>query len=75
MNDVTQGCNVNDERENRLDGRKLLHFSATEIADAKHNLASNGLWYTTEQVLKHLNSLASADGLHSSPSSAIHDLF
>ena len=34
------------------------NFSPEEIAEAKRRLASSGPWYTTEQVLGNLQSLA-----------------
>ena len=47
---------VRDEQGNRL-GYVARGFSAAEIAEARRILASNGPWYTTQQVLDHLRSL------------------
>ena len=47
---------VRDRQGNRL-GYVARSFSAEEIAEGKRRLASGGPWYTTEQVLDHLQSL------------------
>lgn len=47
---------VRDRDGNRL-GYVARGFSAEEIAEAQRHFASNGPWYTTQQVLDHLRSL------------------
>ncbi|MEX2092514.1 MAG: hypothetical protein WD971_07540 [Pirellulales bacterium] len=43
--------------QGRLVGYVSRSPSSQEIADAKRRLASAGPWYTTQQVLSHLQSL------------------
>lgn len=48
-----------DEQGNHL-GYVATGFSREEIAQAERRAGSAGPWYTTEEVLKHLESMESA---------------
>ena len=53
---ATDGVQFRDAEGNLL-GYIARPFTSERIADAKRRAESDGPWYTTEQVLKHLASL------------------
>jgi len=48
------------DREGRHLGYVTSDFSPEEIAEAERRAGSSGPWYTTQEVLKHLESLEPA---------------
>ena len=59
LSSTNEGVELVDQQGRHL-GYVALGFSPNDIAEAARRAGSDGPWYTTEEVLKHLESLEPA---------------